>query len=920
MRTSGGTKRLARIAGAVGLTWLSGCGAAYYGAAAAIFVSQKGTKQIDESFPDAVPTDDAVEAGFATLRLGAAQVTVDRTDASGATVALTGFEVLGVDFPPGYGESQSNRDAEETLFAGDRLVVRVDGDVSRELIFDATDVASVGSLVAARIAARVRALSPIDPAVSPAAYAQFSGSYDQTTGAYTFRSGAPGERSAVLFEPQPRPEVAADETPDDLSTTTARRLGLGAEHGGIEVAGADSIAITVLNRGTDSVTEATSIDLYLSHDKTLDPRVDILFDRISTDQSIAVGEAIRFYRRNGEAPPSTLVDADFTPGPYYVLFDVESAGEAEASRTNNLVASRRTIDVYAPIDDPATSTVETANTLDFAIDRTSSPISVVTGRTLNSVVTITNLGQAVDAAGVDIDLDVVLSSDEELDAFAAIRDPAGAVAGLRVNPTDPDRPVDIKINNAGTGPMQASVAALASGNVITLTYDGTGGAGVATVQSLVDALNGSLGTLVDAFSDGAGDPATDTANALLAAASFTAASQVTAKDIHITTSRVRFQPIATDYLDLNANGVRDTATEPLSAPMLTRRSFLIGAVVRQTVLQTFLMPRKLFPIYRIRPVISGGGQNAKNDVRVASNYCRVYDAARATFDTTTGALLPTVSSEDFADLEAVTLRPVNTGSIRQGQQRVFAFEMPSTGLTIDEAQLLVVLHASGFDAHLDLLNSQGEFLAGSDDSPIGTDPLIYVAAQANAQSKVFYLVIAPARSDESDLAGGGETLELTISVNSRQPADLALVNAVNADGVVSPTKQRYEPDETRTENDVLVPFSLSGGSAEVLFVLPQRARVNLRARPVFQVGVDSIITAFVEGQVPAPVDHQKELAENLDVIVFKPQGGTILSSHVLERGVYTLAIDSLSNLPDTQKLRLEIDTEFIPDDFLPAAE
>jgi hypothetical protein len=459
---------------------------------------------------------------------------------------------------------------------------------------------------------------------------------------------------------------------------------------------------------------------------------------------------------------------------------------------------------------------------------------------------------------------------------------------------------------------------VASGNVITVTYDGAAsGAGIATVQSLIDALNGSIGGLVDAFSDGAGDAATDTANSLLTAASFTATSQVTAKDIFITTSSVTFAPISSDYLDVNQNGVRDPA-EPLSAPILTRRSYLVGGTVRSSVLQTFLMPRKLFPLYRIRPQVAGGGQNDKNDVRVGSNYVRVYDAARATFDTSTGALLPTVSSEDFADLEAVTLRPVNTGSIRQGQQRVFAFEMPSTGLTIDEAQLLVVLHASGFDAHLDLLNAQGEFLAGSDDSAIGTDPIIYVAAQANAQSKVFYLVIAPARSDESDLAGGGETLELTISVNSRQPTDLALVNAVDAGDVVSPTNQRYEADEPRTENHVLVPFSLTGGSAEVLFVLPQRARVHLRARPVFQVGVDSIITAFVEGKVPAPVDHQKELAENLELIVFKPQGGTILSSHVLERGVYTLAIDSLSNLPDIQKLRLEIDTEFIPEKFLPA--
>lgn len=887
MHGFGGFRHGWRAALLLGLMGLSGCGAAYYGAAAGIFASQKKSKTIDESFPDAVLTDGAVPR-FATLRLSSSEVTVPRT-VGNATIQVTGFEVLGVDFPPGYGASASNRDAETSLLDGDRLVIRINGDVSQALVFGPTDVASVGSAVAATIQARVRALTPTLSSVPAEAYTLFTGTFDPTTRSYRFRSGAPGETSEVLFEPARRPNQSSDQEPDEVSTATAERLGLGEASGGIETSGAETIGVTVLNRGTDVVPSGTRIALYLSHDKVLDAP-DLLFDTILTDETIAVGEARRFFRRNGAVPPAQLVRQDFTAERYFVLFDVGAADDS--GQGNNLLVSTNPVEVYQPFDDPATPAVEAADALDFVIQGTASPISVVTGRGFNTVVTVTNVGAAVGVGGVPIDIDVALSSDATFDSLASISDPANVVAGVRINPTDLDRPVDIMIDDQGTGPIAATVAAIASGNLITVKYDGAAvGADVATVQSLTDALNGVVGSLLDAFPDGNGAPATDTLNALRTAAGFTNTSQVTAADLFVSTRRVTFAQV--------------------DRPLATQ-SFAVGGIIRTTALQAFLMPRKAFPVFRIRP--QGSGQNTKNDVRLGANYVRVYDAARATFDPQTGALLPTVSSDDFAELDAVGSRPVNTGSLRQGQQRVFSFELPSTGLAIEEAQLLVILQAAGFDAHVDLLNNQGEFLMGSDDSPLGADPIIYTAAQASSQSRVFYLVVAPARVDESDLAGS-EALALTISVNSRKPGELALVSAVDAGSVVRPTKQRYEPGAPRSENDVLVPFSLSQGSAEVLFVLPQRARLKLRTRPVFQVGVQTIITAFVQGVGAAPVEHQRELDETADSVVLKPNGGTILSTHTLERGVYTIAIDGLGNQPDFQRLRLELETEFIPGDF-----
>src|SRR5690606_13480698 len=114
----------------------------------------------------------------------------------------------------------------------------------------------------------------------------------------------------------------------------------------------------------------------------------------------------------------------------------------------------------------------------------------------------------------------------------------------------------------------------------------------------------------------------------------------------------------------------------------------------------------------------------------------------------------------------------------------------------------------------------GEFLLGNDDSPLGSSPLVYTPVQGAGQSnRIFYLVVSTALADESDLSGGGEAFELTISVNARQPGDLGPVAAVDAGDVLSRVPQRYpEATTPRTVNDVLIPFSLASVQAELMFV------------------------------------------------------------------------------------------------------
>lgn len=884
--TTRGLQRAALLSVALVLT---GCGAAYYGAAIGVFASQKDKKVTDVSFPDAAPTADTVPA-FATLVLSDTAVTLDRdlstfnpsADAGTGVTELTDFEVLSVDFPAGYGEAISNRDAGTVLNSGDRLVVRLNGDQARELVFDGTDIASVGTEVAARLQLRIRALTPVDAAVPAAAYALFTAVFDEPTRSYRFRSGAPGEASEVVFEPEPR-DGENDAVPDATSAETAEGLGLGVDAGGIEVSGAESVGFVLINRGTDVVPAGTNVDLYLSHDKVLDKRIDLPFDRVELDATVAVGEARRFTRVNGGVPVTRLLRQDVTEGAYYVLFDVSPSG-GEKTLDNNLLVSSRTVEVYQPLDDPSTDLVETATDLDISVVNISTPIGAVTGSNLDAAVTLTNLGAPVGPLGVLVDLELVLSHDVEFDEPASFRDPLGNVAGLFISPTDPASPIQVVILASGT----SGIGAVVAGSTITVTYDdGTG----VTVQDLIDALNVVTGQPVDVVTDGNGDPSTDLLDALIVAAD---ATQVIARDVHIASRQVTF-----------------TQEDRLQQT----QSFLVSGTISTTALKTTQLPRKLTPIVRARPVLPGPlTQNANNDARRASNFVRVYDRARATFDSTTGATLPTVNADDFAALDAVTQRPVNTGSIRQGQQRVFRFELPDTGVAFDESQLLIILRTTNFDAHMDLLSSSGAFLVGSDDTGLGTDPAIYVAAQANPQSRSFYIMVSSARSDESDLAGGGETFELTISVNPRQPGDSGLVSAVSGANLTTQVPQRYEAESPRTVNDLLIPFSLANGKAEVSFVLPQRARVRFGSRPVFTIGVDTTITEFVASQVPSPVEHQLALDDSQQGIVYRPAGGTIATSHILEAGVYTVALETSQGVPETLPFRLEIATEFIPAD------
>jgi hypothetical protein len=865
-----------------------GCGAAYYGAVFGFIATSKKSTTIDESFPDAVPTDPQAPASV-TLKLSAQQVTLNRTTAAGVATESTGFEIESFEFPPGFGETTSNRDTDTTLVDGDKLVVRINGDDAKEITFGTTDVASIGTAVAAGLQAKVRLLTPTQTTVPVEAYTLFTARWDASTRSFSFRSGVPSAVSEVAWSTEPRPGTS-DATPDDVAKATATRLGLGVANGGIEVTGDEVVRITVINRGTD-VISGSSVDVYLSQDKVLAADTDLKVGSIDLSVPIKVGEARRYSLKSSVVPPTRLLASDLKPGHYYLLFDVQSGGD-EKSLDNNLAISLRPLQIVQPVDDPATTAVETADPLDFALTATASPISVVTGADFTGTVSLTNYGAVVPASGIKVDLDLVLSSDKVFDPRAALS--AANTAGIVLNPRDPNRAITLRLVSTGTG---GTIKASPFGNTVTLTYDAST---VAPVQSLIDTLNNDSGNLLSAIHDGVGTATLSSASVLLAAQP--AGTELIAKDVFLASRQVTF--------------LKTTQQQQI-------QTFTVSGTLDSNAFDTALLPVKLIPLFRIRPTLVNTTltENPRNNVREARNFVRIYDRGKAAFDTTTGVILPTQEAADFAILEAVAQRPVNSGSIRQGQQRVFRFEIPAvTGLTTDESQVLIVLRAAGFDAHLDLLNSNGSFITGVDDSSLQLDPIIYRPFFANTGNRTFYLVVSPARFDESDLTGGEETFELAISVNARQAQDAALVKAVSGENVLTPLQQRFAiaaanaavEDTAQTENNVLIPFSLANSKAEVMFVLPRRARVRFRSQPVATVSLTTQITRFVSGQVPSPVEFQAELDAAATGIVYRPSGGNINTSHELEAGVYTVAFSANSNATDTQPFRFEVTTEFIP--------
>ncbi|MGE4163900.1 MAG: hypothetical protein AB7G23_19410 [Vicinamibacterales bacterium] len=876
---------------AAGMAFM-GCGAAYYGGAIGFLATQKKTTTIDTSFPDAVPTDPAVPA-FATLKLESTKTKVTRrlgggfalgTSAGAQTAEVEDFKVTSVEFLTGYGQARSNRDVGTTLKDGDKIVIRINEDASQAVTFVTTDfgpgtTADVGTRVAAVIQAKVRALSPVFSTVPADAYKNFSVTFDAPTQSYLFLSGVPGPTSEVLFEAAKRADVNEAES-DVASKATATRLGLGVAQGGIEVSGAEVLRLTVLNRGTDTIGAGTKITVYLSHDKILNAAEDPRVGEFEVTESIAVGQARRFSYRN-QAPPDTLVRSDFTAGKYYALFSVDSSG-GEKVLSNNTTFSLAPLEVYQPVDDPATEAAETADTLDFAITKVRVPIATVTGSKLEGVVSVTNLGGPVPAAGVTLDIDAVLSANSTFDSTAAFV--SSGIAGVRVNPRDPNRAITIKVSSTGT---TGAVGASLFGDTITVTHNPA--SAIAPVQSFIDALNNVPGAPVDAFSDGVGNPATEPLNGLLS--KVTSLEQV-ARDVFLGTRQVTF--VATS---------RQQET----------RAFAVSGTPRTQGFSSASLPAKLISLFRVRRAVASGAapENSRDDVREAPNFTRLYDRTSAFFDPATSVLLPTRTSSDFAVLDAVTQRPVNSGSLQQGQQRVFSFVIPSSGLTTDESQALIALRSANFDAHLDLLNGVGSLLASSDDSALGTDPLVYTPLFANGGNRTFYLVVSPARFDESDLGGGDQSFDLTISVNSRGALDTALVKASGGRNVLAEIEQRYEvPDGARLENDSLIPLSLEAGKGEVAFVLPQRANVLLRTQPVFTSQVTTTITRFVSGSVPSPVEFQTVLDAAAQGLVYKPSAGGVNSPHVFEAGVYVLAFQAVGT--DKQPLRVEVKTQFIP--------
>ncbi len=852
----------------------TGCGAAYYGTAAGIIGTQKDTKKIRTTAPDAAVA--AVEAPtMASLVVGTSLV----TDARGRS----GLPLQQVRFPPGVGESRSDRGARTTATLSDELFISIDGNSAQRITLDDS---STGSAVAADIQAKVRALTA-PSGTPPEAYSRFTCTFDAATREYLLRSGAPGEASAVVINPtgslpQTNPAAAP-------AAITAAALRLGTANGGLERSGAESIAWTIFNHGDDVLGVGTEVSIWLSRSKAVD-NDSLLIRRESTTRAVEVATARRFTSVN-KAPPATLLavassgEVLISPGQYFLIVGVAAAGDDIL--IDNVRSFVTPIQVNAPFGGMPTvngAAPATTATLDFAPTAFEAPIAVVSGARTVCPLTLTNFGAPV-AAPTSIGVDVVLGTDDTFRAPTAVSAPVTTpptpIAGFIVNPVDIARQATLRVDTTGAG---AGVTVATAGNTVTATLNPA----TTTVNDLLGALGNN--TLVDVVWDQAGDPAADTLAAL-----FTATGRTeTTFDLQ-TSGRLIFRQ---DVTFPQTDDIQHLASFVLDVDLPSESRF-VG------------LPQRFTAFARIRPPSGTPPQDTSNDVRRASNYTRVYATSTATFDN--GVLLPTQRGTDFARLEPVTQRPVNTGSIIQGQQRVFRFEIPSTGITLNESQLLVVVRTTTFDPHLELLDSTGRPIARCDDSALGLGSLLYLPITANQNQLVLYLIVSNASIDDSNIGGSGAAFDLTISVNPRQPGDPSLTRAVSMEELFRARDFAVADDVAagQDQNDKLIPFDLAQGKAELMFVLPGRARVRFRTSPVFNVSVTPIITRFNAGEVPTAVQFQAEVDSASLEVVYRPTSGTVATSHLLREGVYTITFNSLEG-PDPRTFLLELEADYVP--------
>ncbi|MCO5170491.1 MAG: hypothetical protein M9894_29495 [Planctomycetes bacterium] len=849
---------------------LGGCGAAYFGAAIGVIATQEKTSKVRTTAPDGALA--AIEAPtLATLVIGATPT----QDAQGRT----GLPVQEVRFPDGYGESRSDRGAATSVTGGAQLVLSVNGDPAQTVTLDA---ASTGATVAAEIQAKVRLLNP-SGAAPAAAYADFSCTFDAAVREYVLRSGVPGAASAVVVNP-----TGATPTAGSPAAQTAAALRLGASNNGVERRGAENVRWTVFNHGTDTLTAGSTVSMYLSRTKGVDP-TSLLIRREALPRAVEVSRARRFTSAN-QAPPETLIAVQqsgevlIRPGQYYLVLALEIAGDVVTG--DNVAFMITPVQLCAPFGGmpaPNAPAPGTPADLDFAPVSFEAPIAAVTDATTVCNLTVTNLGAAV-AAPTNLTVDVVLNTTDEFRPPTGVHDPDGTVAGLFVNPADVAQGGTLVLDPSGAG--GSGIVLTVAGTTVTAVVEPT-----TTVNGLIQAVDASTAAraVVGLFWDRAGDPATATIAAL-----FTAAQRAGAATL----------PTGGRILH------RQTVVFPASALQQTRATYVLD-VATPNEGRIAGLPLRFTSFVRITPPAGATPENDQNNVRRAPNYTRLYNQSTATFDN--GVLLPTFRPSDFARLEPVTQRPVNTGSIQQGQQRVFRFEIPSTGLTLNESQLLVLVRTSFFDPHVELLDSTGRPVARSDDSALGRGALLYLPVAANANQLVFYLIVSNALLDDSDIGGAGASFDLTISVNPRQPGDPSLTQAVRVEQLFDARDEptALAPAAGLVQNAKVIPFDLAQTKSEVMFVLPGRARVRFRTTPVFEVGVNAIITRFNEGEVPTGVQFQAEVDPASLEVVYRPSDGTIETSHLLRPGVYTMTFNSLDG-PDARTLLLKLNVEFVP--------
>jgi len=243
-----------------------------------------------------------------------------------------------------------------------------------------------------------------------------------------------------------------------------------------------------------------------------------------------------------------------------------------------------------------------------------------------------------------------------------------------------------------------------------------------------------------------------------------------------------------------------------------------------------------------------------NDVRRSHAFTSLYsDSIRAG-----SATLPIVNLSDPLALTGEDIRPSagGTTSLNANEQRILTFKLPVSNLSLDEAQVLLIVESDHFEPMVELLGPDGASLAFADNAlrnrPNEKDKraIIYTSVATRPPQSELFLVI----SSIDKFAQGAFTVEVNLNPRKRVGDESAVIAEGLGDVLgLAPTGRAVDRTDTLVHD-----FRFASSQNEFFFYVPMSAEMTISVRPALE---------NLNTDIPPPID-----SSNISFTPFRPDG------------------------------------------------